>query len=155
VAHDETRRRLCQLGGLVLAGVVLPACGDGSNESTDMAPRACNSLSFGTSMRIDQVQVGTALLIDASSTRIFLCRDDRGIYAMDAACTHLGCDVKFVNAGSGFACDCHGATFDFGGEQPTSPAPGPLKHYLVCATSSGTLVVDTEQPVPAATRYKV
>jgi Rieske Fe-S protein len=138
----------------MIVGAAIPACGDGGGDP-DMTPRTCNSLSFGTAMRIEEVQLNTARLIDASSTRIFLCRDDRGIYAVDAACTHLGCDVKFVDPTSGFRCDCHGATFDFNGEKETAPAPKPMTHYLVCATTSGTLVVDTEQPVPATVRYKV
>jgi cytochrome b6-f complex iron-sulfur subunit len=122
----------------------------------DMAPRACSpTLSFFTSVNVADVMPGTARLILTPQTRFFLCRDDKGIYAVDAACTHKGTDVNFVSAEAGFSCPLHGATFDFNGEKPGAPATEPLTHYLVCTTASGTIVVDTEQPVPAGVRYRV
>ncbi len=93
-----------------------------------------------------------------TGTSVFICRDAGGYYAVDAGCTHLGCDVALANASDlkkGFACPCHGATYDANGLNPTSPAPAPLTHYQLCAEPSGALVVDFTQPVDAKVRLKI
>jgi Rieske Fe-S protein len=82
----------------------------------------------------------------------------KGIYAISAECTRLGCDAELADTASvskGFACPCPGATFAFDGSNPTTPAPSALSHILVCATVSGVLVVDLPQPVDPCTRYVV
>ena len=94
---------------------------------------------------------------EAKGMSIFICHDAKGFYALDAGCTHLGCDVALKSGGDltqGFACPCHGATYDADGENPTSPAPKPLTHYLVCAEPSGALVVDLSQEVEPTVRIK-
>jgi Rieske Fe-S protein len=151
---DEQRRRFCQVAGLTLVGAAaLPGCGD-SGGAGDGGTLQCSSTAISAGIRIGDVQPNTATLYAAPDTSVFICRDDRGIYAVDAGCTHLGCDVEFVSAQEGFKCPCHLATFSFNGENPTGLAPTPLPHYLVCTTVSGVLVIDTQQVVPANTRYK-
>jgi Rieske Fe-S protein len=171
---DPQRRRLCQVAGLVVAGAAIPGCGSNANNSSDAGPLACGSTAVELGIQISDVQPGTATLISSTSLAstqlgaIYVCRDDQGIYAMDAGCTHMGCQVDpdqvlpTAHAMSGqplpldgFQCHCHGATFDANGGSPTGPARGPLPHYLVCATVSGVLVVDPGQVVDPAVRYRL
>ncbi|MBO0871302.1 MAG: Rieske 2Fe-2S domain-containing protein, partial [Micromonosporaceae bacterium] len=49
--------------------------------------------------------------------------------AYSAVCTHQGCPVQW--AGGGFACPCHGATYDASGAPTGGPAQGPLSPIAV------------------------
>ncbi len=51
------------------------------------------------------------------------------LFALDLACTHLGCTVTATE--SGFACPCHGSRFGSGGEVLNGPAPRGLVRLAV------------------------
>lgn len=55
-------------------------------------------------------------------------------------CTHLGCIVNMVE--TGYACPCHGSTYDKHGRNTGGPAPLPLVYYKVFLGSSGDIMVD-------------
>ncbi len=57
-----------------------------------------------------------------------------------AVCTHLGCTVNMVS--TGYACPCHGSTYDQHGRNTGGPAPLPLVYFLVSLGASGELLVD-------------
>lgn len=57
-----------------------------------------------------------------------------------AVCTHLGCTVNAVE--TGYACPCHGSTYDLVGRNTGGPAPAPLVYYKVHMGASGELLVD-------------
>jgi cytochrome b6-f complex iron-sulfur subunit len=57
-----------------------------------------------------------------------------------AVCTHLGCTVNAVE--TGYACPCHGSTYDRYGRNTGGPAPNPLVFYSVYQGASGELLVD-------------
>ncbi len=147
---DQGRRRLCKMacasGGL-LALSALPGCG---TESTGMASCSTASVGVGDAAKI---AVGSAMYIE--SVAVFICRDDGGYYAIDAACTHIGTDVDFIDAKSGFKCPLHFSLFDFNGHVLTGPATIDLPHYSLCTTDSGILVVDTQKRVTPDTRLIV
>jgi Rieske Fe-S protein len=106
---------------------------------------------------VNDVPLGGAVMHMTPETNLFVCRDADGYYAVDAGCTHLGCDVMLASAtelARGFVCPCHGATYDANGQHPTAPAPTALPHYALCAESSGTLLVDVDQVVDPKTRLK-
>lgn len=46
-----------------------------------------------------------------------------------AVCTHLGCTVNMVE--TGYACPCHGSTYDRHGKNTGGPAPQPLVYFQV------------------------
>jgi Rieske Fe-S protein len=152
---DRDRRLICK-GTLALGALtILPACGNGA-----MNGPTCGSSAIGVG-DADNVPVNTAVNIPTGAAQvgmsIFICHDADGFFALDAGCTHLGCDVAMTdptNLKKGFSCPCHGATYDFEGENPTSPAPAALTHYQVCGQPSGALVVDLAQKVDAKTRFK-
>lgn len=57
-----------------------------------------------------------------------------------AVCTHLGCTVNMVE--TGYACPCHGSTYDRHGKNTGGPAPQPLVYFQVSKGASGELMVD-------------
>jgi cytochrome b6-f complex iron-sulfur subunit len=79
------------------------------------------------------------------SARAWLCRDDLGFYAVDAACPHLGSLARPDD--EGFACPCHGSVFSERGEAVSGPARRPLRHLLVDLDAEGRLVIRRDQEV--------
>lgn len=57
-----------------------------------------------------------------------------------AVCTHLGCTVNMVE--TGYACPCHGSTYDRHGRNTGGPAPLPLVYYMAFLGASGEILVD-------------
>jgi cytochrome b6-f complex iron-sulfur subunit len=57
-----------------------------------------------------------------------------------AVCTHLGCTVNLVE--TGYACPCHGSTYDRYGRNTGGPAPLPLVFFKIYKGASGELMVD-------------
>ena len=60
-----------------------------------------------------------------------------------AVCTHLGCTVNMVE--TGYACPCHGSTYDRHGRNTGGPAPLPLVYFHVFKGASGDIMVNKEQ----------
>lgn len=95
--------------------------------------------------------------------RLFVGRDQRGLYAISAVCTHLGCTVKPVNlsqprtvqvAGKPieiaqeFHCPCHGSKYYGDGTNYAGPAPRPLDWYrLEVSPDDGQILVNTTEAV--------
>src|SRR4051794_15934788 len=133
---DLDRRALCQAACAAAAVGVLPACGGDPNAS----------LKCGTGkVKVDNVAgiaVGQLKPIERLGyDTLFICRDADGLYALNAQCTHFKCTLVFMGQTTGFKCDCHTATFDFNGQNPTMPATMPLEHYAMCSDGAGGVVV--------------
>jgi menaquinol-cytochrome c reductase iron-sulfur subunit len=95
--------------------------------------------------------------------RLFVGRDQRGLYAISAVCTHLGCTVKPVNLSQPrtvqvtgkaveiaqeFHCPCHGSKYYGDGTNYAGPAPRPLDWYrLEVSADDGQVVVNTSAAV--------
>lgn len=56
---------------------------------------------------------------------------DKEIIAVDAACTHEGCGVKYKKDLNQITCWCHGSVFDLAGKVVKGPAQTPLNAYAV------------------------
>jgi cytochrome b6-f complex iron-sulfur subunit len=86
------------------------------------------------------------------AARVYVGRDARGLFALNAACTHLGCTVKQVGVGlapSQFECPCHGSRFDAQGRVLVGPATRPLEHARLALSGDGRVVVDRAAAVSA------
>ncbi|MBI2389048.1 MAG: Rieske 2Fe-2S domain-containing protein [Deltaproteobacteria bacterium] len=83
---------------------------------------------------------------------VFVKRDEQGVRAMSAVCTHLGCTVR--SEGSGFVCPCHGSRYDEEGHVVSGPAPDPLAFYELKQDGKRHLVVDLARPVDPKTRLR-
>ncbi|MFI5180775.1 MAG: ubiquinol-cytochrome c reductase iron-sulfur subunit [Thermoanaerobaculia bacterium] len=79
---------------------------------------------------------------------------EKGIYAMSAVCTHLGCITRYVSDENAIACPCHGSRFDLEGNVTHGPAPRPLQWLEVKLDDAGTLVVDTSVVIPRGRMLK-
>ena len=85
--------------------------------------------------------------------RAFIKHDERGLYAINATCTHLGCLVK--PAQSGFKCPCHGSQFTATGAVTNGPATSPLNYAALSIDSEGKVILDLGQTVDASFRLAV
>jgi cytochrome b6-f complex iron-sulfur subunit len=74
--------------------------------------------------------------------RVWIVREEEGIYAIFAKCTHLGCTPRWLVAENKFKCPCHGSGFYKSGINFEGPAPRPLERVRVSKSEDGQLVVD-------------
>lgn len=151
-----TRRGFLRVAGGA-AGAVLAGCGSSTAPRTCATPAAGPGLSYCLVGNVEVRVTGGALLtagqmilfnVDDSSATI-LARDERGLYALSAICTHQCCIVTACDAtcgtvitnpgdcnatrtgalastGTAFICACHGSEFAADGSVLTGPAVQPL-----------------------------
>ena len=74
--------------------------------------------------------------------RVWIIREEQGIYVLFAKCTHLGCTPRWLAAEDKFKCPCHGSGFYKSGMNFEGPAPRPLDRFGVSLNETGQLVVD-------------
>jgi cytochrome b6-f complex iron-sulfur subunit len=85
--------------------------------------------------------------------RAFIGRDEHGLYAINATCTHLGCLVK--QALAGFECPCHGSQFTANGVVTNGPATQPLNYCALTLDTSQKVVLDLSHTVDESVRLVV
>ena len=85
--------------------------------------------------------------------RAFIKHDERGLYAINATCTHLGCLVK--QSQSGFDCPCHGSRYTPNGALTNGPATQPLSYSALSINAAGKVVLDLSQTVGVETRLPI
>jgi len=132
------RRDFLRIGGYGAAALLVAGCGARLTQGT-IAAGSVSDLAQGSARAV----TGEPLII---------LRDEGGLYAMSAVCTHLGCTLDIQ--GDQLTCACHGSAFDFDGAVLTGPARSPLEHYRV-VLENGAISVDTTAPVPPETRTPV
>jgi len=77
--------------------------------------------------------------------RVWIVRDEKGVYALLARCTHLGCTPRWLEAEGKFKCPCHGSGFTKEGINFEGPAPTPLHRLRITLDDDGQLLVDKSQ----------
>jgi cytochrome b6-f complex iron-sulfur subunit len=85
--------------------------------------------------------------------KAWLFRDDQGLYAISAVCTHLGCLANYTS--NQFECPCHGSQFNATGYVLKGPAKLPLNYLALTLSPEGTVVLETKMHVPPAQRLAV
>ena len=92
-----------------------------------------------------------------SGQTVLIGRDDGGLYALSALCTHQSCNLntKGQIMADGIHCNCHGAEFDNLGNPTQGPASSPLKAYALALGCDGSLLVDKATVVPSSQRLAV
>ena len=88
-----------------------------------------------------------------SEAKAWLFRDDKGLYAISAVCTHLGCVVTYAD--EGFDCPCHGSRYNAAGYVLKGPAKLPLNYLALTLSPDGLMVLDTKTIVSAEQRLAV
>ncbi|HEY4690341.1 MAG TPA: ubiquinol-cytochrome c reductase iron-sulfur subunit [Anaerolineae bacterium] len=95
--------------------------------------------------------IGT--LTPVANGRAFIGRDERGLFAVLATCTHLGCRVAIRDYNSQpnqiFECPCHGSRFDASGAVLRGPAERPLARAALTLDAEGRVTLDLRQMVSA------
>ncbi len=117
-------RTLLALGGAVLVPGVVTACSSGGGDASGDQP----PVAAGGSLKVSEVAVGTAVVVDVNGERVVVAQPSEGDFvAFSAACTHQGTPVE---AGDGLVLTCpnHGSVFDAaaGGAVLKGPATRPL-----------------------------
>lgn len=79
--------------------------------------------------------------------RAYILRDEQGLFAVSAVCTHLGCTVN--RAGEDYDCPCHGSQFNAAGFVLKGPARLPLERLALSLSAEGLVVLDTTRKVTA------
>lgn len=73
---------------------------------------------------------------------VFLVWDGaRGVRAMSATCTHLGCQVQWQPGEKAFVCPCHGGVYDAAGLVLHGPPPRPLDRLETRVDADGSVLV--------------
>jgi len=73
---------------------------------------------------------------------VWIVRANGKLFALRAACTHLGCTVDWMPAERIFKCPCHGSGFKMDGVNFEGPAPRPLERCAVALAEDGQVVVN-------------
>jgi cytochrome b6-f complex iron-sulfur subunit len=87
--------------------------------------------------------------------QVYIVRTEKGLWAMSAVCTHLGCITQWKPESNQIACPCHGSKFARAGNVQAGPAPRPLPHFAVRLAADGALVVDKLETVKETEILKV
>lgn len=74
--------------------------------------------------------------------RVWIIREEAGLYALFAKCTHLGCTPRWLPAENKFKCPCHGSGFYKDGTNFEGPAPRPLDRFKIEVGEDGQLAVE-------------
>ena len=73
--------------------------------------------------------------------QIAVIKQGKEIYALNTACTHLGCTVNAT--AKGFICPCHGSAFTVGGQVLRGPAERPLPRLTVKEQGDHILILNS------------
>ncbi|GJL78139.1 MAG: hypothetical protein NPINA01_11280 [Nitrospinaceae bacterium] len=74
--------------------------------------------------------------------RVWIVRDQEGIYVIFALCTHLGCTPRWLKTESKYKCPCHGSGFTKTGINFEGPAPRALERLKISLGPDGQIEID-------------
>ena len=125
-AAGQSRRAFCASLCAVIAAAALPAHAQTpppADKAPDPQPVKLTELT--------RAEMTPGKVVDYRKLGAFyLAADDRGIFALTAVCTHLGCTVQFDKERKAIYCACHGGMYDpKTGANISGPPPKPLVRY--------------------------
>jgi len=77
--------------------------------------------------------------------KAWVLRDEAGLYALSAVCSHLGCTISETD--TGFECPCHGSRFNLEGTALQGPATKQLEYLELSLTEENLVVLDSSKKV--------
>ena len=141
-ANTLTRRRfLIALGNLSLLGALWSVARGSIRMLTPPISRIPSPIIVAGPP--DAFEAGTLTPLEEGP--VFIGRDQAGLFALSAVCTHLGCPL--VTDDEGLACPCHGSHFSTDGTNLSGPATQPLPHLALAINDDGLLEVNLSQTV--------
>jgi cytochrome b6-f complex iron-sulfur subunit len=90
-------------------------------------------------------QVGEVSTRLKDAQRVWMIRNNDGMYSLIAICTHLGCTPNWFASEDRFKCPCHGSNFLIDGTNVAGPAPVPLFRAAISLDVQGDIMVDKSQ----------
>lgn len=90
--------------------------------------------------RPEDYPMGSVTLI--SSRKVWIVREEKGLYALIAVCTHLSCQPRWLEKEQIFKCACHGGQFHKNGVNFAGPPPRPLDRVHISMSDDGRLLID-------------
>jgi len=76
------------------------------------------------------------------SQRVWIVREETGLYSLLGICTHLGCTPRWLGPENKFKCPCHGSGFRKDGTNFEGPAPRPLERIKITRADDGQVLID-------------
>lgn len=76
---------------------------------------------------LSDLEVNSSKKVRFGGGTYIIVRTERGVFALSAVCTHLGCLVNWEPDAREIVCPCHAARFDLNGNVIGGPAPKPLQ----------------------------
>ncbi|HAY85790.1 MAG TPA: (2Fe-2S)-binding protein [Chloroflexi bacterium] len=92
-------------------------------------------------------------ILYVAEVKAWLIRDEDGLYAVSATCTHLGCIINEKD--DQFTCPCHGSQFELSGRVLQGPAVSSLPNFAVSLSEDGRVIIDRRVTVPSINRLQV
>ena len=95
--------------------------------------------------RPEDYQVGEVSIRMKKEQRVWMIRNEDGIYALISICTHLGCTPIWWPTEERIKCPCHGSNFLLNGQNVAGPAPVPLFRAAISLDLAGNIAIDKSQ----------
>ncbi|HUP97811.1 MAG TPA: FAD-dependent oxidoreductase [Usitatibacter sp.] len=105
----------------------LKAAGQFARENANVAWQYTDWVKGGDVDSVASIAAGSGAVVRRGMHKVAVYRDPQGeLHEMSAACTHLGCPVRWNSADNTWDCKCHGSRFDALGQVLSGPANTPL-----------------------------
>jgi Rieske Fe-S protein len=106
-----------------------------------------------TGYSVTQVSEGSAVRFRAGAVEGFLVNPgvEHELYALSAACTHMGCMLSWIDGAGTFLCPCHGAQYNANGTVLSGIARHPLPRLRLQIRPGGAVYVWSVDERPAVT----
>jgi len=129
--------------------VTLKSAREFARENVNVAWQYTDWLKAGDVDSIANIQPGSGAVVRRGVHVIAAYRDAAGeLHEMSAACTHLGCLVRWNHNENTWDCKCHGSRFDALGEVISGPAVEALRPIEASADPGVSVSRPGEEPGP-------
>jgi Rieske Fe-S protein len=161
-------RAAAAVAGLAIGGAGATAAyergkSDGSRQEAEsplmgpMVPEDRGSWQH-TGYKVSTVAAGSAVRFRAGALEGYLVNPGKGqdLYALSAACTHMGCMISWRNDAKTFLCPCHGAQYNANGTVLSGIARHPLPRLRIKREGAGDVYVwsvDERPPITTVAPY--
>jgi cytochrome b6-f complex iron-sulfur subunit len=129
---SDSRRRFL---GACLGGLTVAALGAALYPVFEyLSPQRVKKTAGKVEIPVKEIPEGDAKFFDfGGATAVIVNTRDKGLIALSAVCTHLGCIVQWQKDRQQFLCPCHGGRYTENGDVISGPPPRPLPklHFSV------------------------